>query len=142
MENGLSHPDDVALARECLAGLREVGASAVMRPFTKREFMPGDLEGEELPGYLRDGAMNYWHSVGTAKMGRDPMSVVDGSLKVYGIDRLRVADGSVMPRITSGNTMAPCVIIGERAAEEMKAEHRLRSGYGVGMSSWHTRELG
>ena len=125
MENGLSHPDDMALARECLAGLREVGASPVMRPFTKREFMPGDLEGDELLGYMRDGAMTYWHSVGTAKMGRDPMSVVDGSLKVYGIDGLRVADGSVMPRITSGNTMAPCVIIGERAAEEIRAEHRL-----------------
>ena len=53
------------------------------------------------------------------------MSVVDGSLKVYGIDGLRIADGSIMPRITSGNTMAPCVIIGERAAQFIKAAHRL-----------------
>jgi choline dehydrogenase len=50
-------------------------------------------------------------------MGRDEMSVVDGSLKVYGIDGLRFTDGSITPRVTTGNTMAPCVVIGERAAE-------------------------
>jgi|SRR5271170_3914556 len=66
----------------------------------------------------------YWHETGTAKMGRDPMSVVDGHLNVYGFDNLRVADASIMPRITSGNTMAPCVVIGERAAQFIKAERR------------------
>jgi choline dehydrogenase-like flavoprotein len=50
-------------------------------------------------------------------MGRDDLSVVDGNLRVYGIDGLGVADGSIMPNVTTGNTMAPCVIIGERAAE-------------------------
>jgi choline dehydrogenase len=58
-------------------------------------------------------------------MGRDPMSVVDGNLKVYGIENLRIADGSIMPRVTTGNTMAPCVIIGERAGEILKADHKL-----------------
>ena len=53
------------------------------------------------------------------------MSVVDGSLKVYEIDRLRVADGSVMPRVATGNTMAPCVIIGERAAAMIRSAHNL-----------------
>ena len=53
------------------------------------------------------------------------MSVVDGNLKVYGIERLRIADGSIMPRITTGNTMAPCVIIGERAAQILRADHSL-----------------
>jgi choline dehydrogenase len=56
-------------------------------------------------------------------MGRDPMSVVDSHLKVYGIDNLRIADGSIMPRISTGNTMAPCVVIGERCAEMLKADH-------------------
>jgi choline dehydrogenase len=51
------------------------------------------------------------------------MSVVDGQLKVYGIDNLRIADASVMPRVTTGNTMAPCVVIGERAAEILKGVH-------------------
>jgi choline dehydrogenase len=64
-----------------------------------------------------------WHETGTAKMGHDAMSVVDGTLKVYGIEHLRIADGSIMPRVTTGNTMAPCVIIGERAAEIVKAQH-------------------
>ena len=47
-------------------------------------------------------------------MGRDPLSVVDGELRVYGIERLRIADASIMPRVTTGNTLAPSVIIGER----------------------------
>jgi choline dehydrogenase len=62
-------------------------------------------------------------------MGRDSMSVVDGELKVYGIGNLRIADGSIMPRVTTGNTMAPCMIIGERAAEV------LRNDYGLETSS-------
>jgi choline dehydrogenase len=66
-----------------------------------------------------------WHQTCTAKMGRDAMSVVDGNLKVYGIENLRIADGSVMPRVTTGNTMAACVIIAERAGEILKADHKL-----------------
>ena len=58
-------------------------------------------------------------------MGRDPTSVVDGNLKVYGVNNLRVVDGSIMPRVTTGNTEAPCVIIGERAAEILQTEYRL-----------------
>ncbi len=53
------------------------------------------------------------------------MSVVDGDLKVYGVDNLRIADGSILPRVTTGNTMAPCVIIGERGGEMLKAKHKL-----------------
>jgi choline dehydrogenase len=55
------------------------------------------------------------------------MSVVDGQLKVYGIENLRIADGSIMPRVTTGNTMAPCIIIGERAAEALRNEHGLET---------------
>jgi len=58
-------------------------------------------------------------------LGRDALSVVDGSLAVYGIENLRIADGSVMPRITSGNTTAPCVVIGERAGDILKKQHGL-----------------
>jgi choline dehydrogenase len=53
------------------------------------------------------------------------MSAVDAQLRVHGLDHLRVADASVMPRVTSGNTMAPCVIIGERAAEWIRRQHGL-----------------
>lgn len=124
-ENGLSHHDDVRLAVKCVEAMREVGNSTLLRRHFRREVMPGDLKGENIAAYVRDAALSYWHQVGTAKMGLDPLAVVDGSLKVHGIENLRVADGSIMPRITTGNTMAPCVVIGERAAEEIKAEHRL-----------------
>jgi choline dehydrogenase len=55
------------------------------------------------------------------------MLVVDGQLKVYGIENLRTADGSITPRVTTGNTMAPCIIIGERAAEALRNEHKLET---------------
>jgi choline dehydrogenase len=69
--------------------------------------------------------MSYAHQTSTAKMGRDAMSVVDGQLKVYGVDNLRIADASIMPRVTTGNTMAPSVVIGERAGEILKVAHRM-----------------
>ena len=58
-------------------------------------------------------------------MGRDNTSVVDNELKVYGIESLRIADALIMPRITTGNTMAPCVVIGERAADLIGNSHGL-----------------
>ena len=123
--NFLSHPDDLNTAITCVDLCREVGNSAALRPFAKREVMPGNLKGAELEHFIRDAAVTYWHQTCTARMGRDPLSVVDGNLKVYGVTHLRVADGSIMPRVTTGNTMAPCVIIGERAAEVLRREHRL-----------------
>jgi choline dehydrogenase len=123
--NMLSHPDDLKAAIAAVQLCREIGNSAALRPFTKREVMPGNLKGAELEHFIRDAAATYWHQSGTAKMGQDAMSVVDGELKVYGIEHLRIADGSIMPRITTGNTMAPCVIIGERAAQILKAQHTL-----------------
>jgi choline dehydrogenase len=87
--------------------------------------MPGNLQGADLESFIRDAATTYSHETCTAKMGRDSMSVVDSHLKVYGVGNLRIADGSILPRVTTGNTMAPCVIIGERAAEMLKVEHRL-----------------
>jgi choline dehydrogenase-like flavoprotein len=123
--NALSDPHDVKTAIACIETLREIGSSADLHPFVAREVMPGDLTGDALETYLRDAVTTYWHESGTAKMGRDPMSVVNGHLQVYGVEHLRVADASIMPRITSGNTMAPCVVIGERAAQFIKAEHRV-----------------
>jgi choline dehydrogenase len=123
--NMLSHPDDLKAAIAAVQLCCEIGNSAALRPFTKREVMPGNLKGAELERFIRDAASTYWHQTCTAKMGQDAMSVVDGELKVYGISHLRIADGSIMPRVTTGNTMAPCIIIGERAAEIIKAQHTL-----------------
>jgi choline dehydrogenase len=123
--NMLSHPDDVKAAIRSVQLCREIGNSAALRPFTKREVIPGNLKWAELENFVRDSVITYWHQTCTAKMGRDSMSVVDANLKVYGIEKLRIADGSIMPRVTTGNTMAPCVIIGERAGEILKANHEL-----------------
>jgi choline dehydrogenase-like flavoprotein len=58
-------------------------------------------------------------------MGQDAMSMVDGNLKVYGIENLRIADGSIMPRVTTGNSLPPCVHHWRAAAEVLRAEHKL-----------------
>jgi choline dehydrogenase len=123
--NLLAHPDDVTAAVAAVELCREVANSSPFGPLNEREVMPGDLKGRELVRFVRDAAESYWHQTGTAKMGLDELSVVDGSLKVYGVERLRIADGSIMPRISTGNTMAPCVIIGERAAQMIRAEYML-----------------
>ena len=123
--NLLSHPDDLRAAIACVELCREIGNSAALRPFTRREVMPGNLKGAELEHFIRDAAMTYSHETCTARMGRDAMSVVDANLKVYGVEGLRIADGSIMPRVITGNTQAACVIIGERAADILRAEHQL-----------------
>jgi choline dehydrogenase len=122
--NTLAHPDDMKAAIASVELCREIGNSGPLSPFVKREVMPGRLKGAALENFIREAASSYWHQTCTAKMGYDAMSVVDGSLKVHGIDNLRIADGSIMPRVTTGNTMAPCVVIGERAAEILKIAYR------------------
>ncbi|MEJ8853356.1 GMC family oxidoreductase N-terminal domain-containing protein [Variovorax robiniae] len=117
----LEHPDDMAAMRKAIELCREIGNSAPMKPFVKREVMPGPIKGAELDDFIRNAAVSYFHATCTAKMGKDKMSVVDAKLRVHGVQDLRIADGSVMPHITTGNTMAPCVIIGERLAEIVKA---------------------
>jgi choline dehydrogenase len=121
--NLLSHPDDIKAALIGVELCREIGNSQALRPFARREVMPGNLKGLELQNFIRDGAISYWHQSGTARMGRDAMSVVDGELRVFGLENLRIADASIMPRVTTGNTMAACVVIGERAAEMLKTAH-------------------
>jgi choline dehydrogenase len=123
--NALSEAEDLQLARRCIASCREIGNSAPLRDFVKREVMPGDLTGAELDDFIRRATRTFWHQCGTARMGRDEDAVVDGRLSVHGIENLRIADASIMPRITTGNTMAPCVIIGEMAAGKIKAQHRV-----------------
>jgi choline dehydrogenase len=123
--NTLSAPADINALMRSVELCREIGNSTAMSPFVRREVMPGNLAARPLESFARDAVSTYWHQTCTAKMGRDEMSVVDGRLQVYGIDNLRIADGSIMPRVTTGNTMAPCVIIGERAAELIRRTHQI-----------------
>jgi choline dehydrogenase len=121
--NTLSHPDDLTSAFASIELCRELGSKAAFDKLVKGEALPGRLDARAMENYARNAAVTYWHQACTAKMGRDPMSVVDHRLKVYGVGKLRIADASIMPHITSGNTMAPCVVIGERAADMIKQEH-------------------
>ena len=123
--NVLSDPEDRMAARASVQIGREVGNAAPLSAFVKREVFPGDAAMTDLDGFIRQAATTFWHPSGTAKMGRNESSVVNGDLKVHGIEGLRIADSSIMPRITTGNTMAPCVVIGERAAEILKRDGRL-----------------
>src|SRR5690606_27561299 len=123
--NTLAHPDDVRAAHATVEIAREIAHAPAFGRLLKRDAMPGALSGPDMDRYLRNAAITFWHQAGTARMGRDPLSVVDGRLRVHGIDRLRIADASIMPNVPSGNTMAPCVVIGERAAGIIQAAHRI-----------------
>ncbi len=117
--NFLSHPDDI---RVNIAALR-VGRAVMNAPSFARlhggEVFPGpDCDSDAALGdYVRRTAKTDFHPVGTCRMGQDPLAVVAPDLRLHGIDGLRVADASVMPAIVSGNTNAPSIMIGERAAD-------------------------
>lgn len=122
--NMLSDPRDLEAARACVKLSREIGRSEAFQPFVSGERIPGNDRAID-DAFIRDAAVTYWHQCGTAKMGSDDMSVVDAKLVVHGITGLRIADGSVLPHVTTGNTMAPCAVVGERAADLMRRQHRL-----------------
>ena len=98
---------------------REIGGQDALAGWRERELYPGPgvQTRKELRDYVRSTAITYHHQVGTCKMGVDADAVVDPQLRVRGVEGLRVADASVMPLVSSGNTHAPTVMIGERAAD-------------------------
>jgi choline dehydrogenase len=100
---------------------REMGASDAFAPFRGKEVMPGSLSRSDMIEFIRMSTTTCFHPVGTCKMGIDPDAVVDPRLKVCGIEGLRVADASIMPAVTCGNTNAPSVMIGEKAVELLLA---------------------
>jgi choline dehydrogenase len=114
----LSHKDDVKALAFGIEVSRAIGNSPAMKDFVKREVIPGKkLRGKELEDFVRNGATTYFHQAGTCRMGKDSQAVVDSQLRVNGVTGLRIADGSIMPRIASVATMATCVFIGERMAD-------------------------
>ena len=104
---------------------RRLMATSAMDELIGAEMQPGKVieTDEDLLQFMRDKAETAYHPVGTCKMGSDPMSVVNNELKVHGVPGLRVADGSIMPTLTSGNTNAPCIMIGEKCSDLLLAEH-------------------
>jgi choline dehydrogenase len=119
----LSDPDDLRLTLLGLRLARRISAGRAFAKVAASEIWPGPgaLSDADLASYVRRTASTYFHPVGTCKMGDDEMSVVDATLRVRGIEGLRVADGSIMPTLVSGNTNAPIIMIGEKAADLLLA---------------------
>jgi choline dehydrogenase len=108
----LSNEEDVAPLREGLKMVWKLLESKPFDPYRGKAV----FEKQDTTSYLREHAETLYHPVGTCKMGSDAGAVVDATLKVHGIEGLRVVDASVMPRIVRGNTNAPVMMIGEKAA--------------------------
>jgi choline dehydrogenase len=122
--NYLSAASDV---RALLAGTgiaRRIFAAPPLARHSAAETMPGaDVESDEaLTAFLREAGTNLHHPVGTCRMGEDPMAVVDSRLRVHGLEGLRVVDASVMPTVTTGNTNAPSIMIGEKGAAMIRED--------------------
>ncbi|MBB3348329.1 choline dehydrogenase [Sphingomonas sp. BK069] len=118
----LSEPRDMAALVAAVELSRSVGNAEPLSSFRLRESLPGRLDGEALENFIRNAATSYWHQSCTARMGTDDMAVVDARLRVRDVKRLRIADASVFPWVPTGNTMAPTVIVAERAAEMLQAD--------------------
>ena len=117
--NLFSAPGDLAVLRQAIRKVREIFHASPVRHLMGAEIMPGpDLTTDaQLDAFIRNTTTTAYHPVGTCAMGRDENAVVDAQLRVRGLEGLRVADASVMPTITSGNTNAPTVMIGDKAAD-------------------------
>jgi choline dehydrogenase len=112
---------DVTL--EAMRITRRIMTAPTMQGIATDEIAPGvNIQSDdELLDWIRKNAETTYHPVGTCKMGSDPMAVVDDQLRVHGMQGLRVADASIMPTLTSGNTNAPSIMIGEKASRMMLA---------------------
>jgi choline dehydrogenase len=117
--NYLSSEEDRNVAIAGLRFTRKIMAARALARFNPKEWKPGPTltTDSELLDAARELGTTIFHPVGTCKMGNDELAVVNDCLQVHGVDRLRVIDASIMPRITSGNTNAPTVMIAEKGAE-------------------------
>jgi len=122
--NYLATEGDVTMLVEGLKLSRRIAASEALSPWIAAEHMPGpDVRSDaEIADYVRRAGTTIFHPSGTCKMGNDDMAVVDERLRVRGLGGLRVADASIMPTVVSGNTNAACIMIGEKAADMIRAD--------------------
>jgi choline dehydrogenase len=119
--NYLSTDDDKLVAADSIRVARNIARQKALAPYKPEEYLPGTVADNDQAGLINAAAeigTTIFHPVGTAKMGlpSDPKAVVDGRLRVFGLERLRVVDASVMPTVTSGNTNSPTIMVAEKGA--------------------------
>ena len=127
--NYLATEEDRRALREGVRMMRKVAAQSALDPYRTEELFPGkDVEtDEQIDAWIRKHAETIYHPVGTCKMGADgdEMAVVDGELKVRGVEGLRVVDASVMPTLVGGNTNAPTIMIAEKISDVIRGRAAL-----------------
>jgi choline dehydrogenase len=125
--NYLTDPIDQAVAVAQVKMCRNIMSQPAIVPYLASTDDPMGQTDEEMLGYARVAGSTLYHCVGTCRMGSDPAAVVDPELRVNGIEGLRVVDASIMPRISSGNTNAPTIMIAEKAADMILGKPPLRA---------------
>jgi choline dehydrogenase-like flavoprotein len=116
------HPDDIEVMVKAFKITRRIMDAAPLAKWRTEEMFSGNVHSdEEIRSLLRDRSDTVYHPVGTARMGTDELAVVDPQLRVTGVERLRVVDASIMPTLIGGNTNAPSIMIGEKAADMIRA---------------------
>jgi len=121
--NYLAEPQDLEKLVAGFKAARRILAAAPFDGYRGREILPGPAvqSDDEIRDFIRRKAETIYHPVGTCRMGNDPLSVVDAELRVRGVEGLRVADASIMPLLVAGNTSAPAIMIGEKAADLIRS---------------------
>jgi choline dehydrogenase-like flavoprotein len=118
----LSEPRDLQRLRDGVSQAQRILAQPALAAYGREWAASAQAHtDEQLEHWIRQNADTVYHPVGTCRMGQDPMAVVDAQLRVHGVPGLRVVDASVMPRIVSGNTNAPTIMLAEKAADLIKA---------------------
>jgi choline dehydrogenase len=121
--NFLADPIDQRTMVDGFRMMRRIVAAQPMEAFRDSEYSPGaSVQGdEEILAWIRNNSQTAYHPIGTCRMGTGPNAVVDEKLRVHGLEGLRVADASIFPTMPSGNTNAPSIMVGEKAADILKA---------------------
>ena len=117
--NSLAAENDLRTLRDAVKIARKIMAQPAFDPYRGEELNPGAAAttDADIDSFIRRTAITIYHPVGTAKMGNDRLAVVDSQLRVRGVKSLRVVDASIMPTLVGGNTNAPAIMIGEKAAD-------------------------